>query len=458
MVDYGNLDEIDAALPFTRVFQKVFLEKYWQKRPLLIRQAIPLFQSPVEPEELAGLVLDGEEVTARIILERDGKQPWEVKYGPFQEEDFLSLPKTHYTLLVPGLDRQVPAVSELLNLFPFIPRWRFDDVMASYSPEYGSVGPHSDSYDVFLLQANGRKTWEISDDARYDPDDPEAYEEGPMLRILKNWQPQAGRTLSPGDMLYLPPKVAHHGVALEKGLTYSVGFLAPKRLDLMLSYVDTISDDDDAQTRWEDPDLTLQAHHGEINVGALDKAEAALEALKQDRSHLAKWFGSHITAPKAGPDPKPLEYPMDWPEFVDTVAEVGEARFLESVRVAFVTNKTMGGAANISGLLFVNGQAAELISREAMEVAQILADTHRITMPQLEAAGVPQNSDTKAQKSDDDSEAARAEIRTLVLSLMNDGMLYFLGAEGADDEMYEDGDVEDEDEDEDGGRVEEVVF
>jgi ribosomal protein L16 Arg81 hydroxylase len=156
---------------------------------------------------------------------------------------------------------QVPAVADVLDLFAFLPRWRVDDVMISYCAVHGSVGPHSDNYDVFLLQAGGPKRWGISADPKYDPDDEEAHEQGPMVRVLKDWAPQAQRLVRAGDMLYLPPRVAHHGVATEAGQTLSVGALAPRHEELMMSYVETLSAEAEAMIhspRWTDPDLALQ--------------------------------------------------------------------------------------------------------------------------------------------------------------------------------------------------------
>ncbi|KAK3285753.1 hypothetical protein CYMTET_6655 [Cymbomonas tetramitiformis] len=256
--EFGDLDEVNLELSSESLdFFDHFLEHYWQKRPLLIRQAIPDFSSPVEADDLAGLACDSE-VSSRIILEKDGSEPWELRHGPFDEEDFFALPETHWSLLVEGADRFVPPIAELLDLFTFIPRWRCDDIMVSYSPEGGSVGPHSDNYDVFLLQANGAKSWAVNAAAHFHPDDFDAHEEGLEVRILKDFSAEAQRVLQPGDVLYLPPRVAHHGVTLQEGMTYSVGFLAPKHQDLLTSYINSARPTAEVK-RWEDPWLKLQA-------------------------------------------------------------------------------------------------------------------------------------------------------------------------------------------------------
>ncbi len=136
-----------------------FLNEYWQKKPCVIRQAFQNFESPISPEELAGLACE-KEVHSRLVLEKGGTKPWQLKYGPFEEADFLSLPKTHYSLLVSECEKWVPEFADLIDQFKFIPSWRIDDLMVSYAPPGGSVGPHSDEYDAFLLQAEGHRHWQ----------------------------------------------------------------------------------------------------------------------------------------------------------------------------------------------------------------------------------------------------------------------------------------------------------
>ena len=176
-----------------------------QKRPLLIRGAIPGFECPVDADELAGLACDGE-AEARIITQTgDAAKPWTLRSGPFTEADIATLTaEDNYTLVVNGVDRLVPPVADLVELLPFLPRWRIDDVQISYAPAGGSVGPHSDQYDVFLLQAGGRKAWAISDEARYRPANAEAFIPDIDVAVLKEFTPQTRWELAPGDMLCAP--------------------------------------------------------------------------------------------------------------------------------------------------------------------------------------------------------------------------------------------------------------
>lgn len=190
-----------------------FLRDYWQRKPLLVRQAIPDFESPLSADELAGLSLE-ESVESRIVLEH-GKTPWEMRRGPFQEEDYQHLPEQDWTLLVQAVDQFVPEVAQLLEQFRFLPSWRIDDVMISYAAPGGGVGPHFDNYDVFLLQGHGRRRWKVGQMCSSDS----PLREHADLRILADFEQSDEWVLEPGDMLYLPPRLAHYGIAEDECMT-----------------------------------------------------------------------------------------------------------------------------------------------------------------------------------------------------------------------------------------------
>ena len=237
-----------------------FLANYWQKKPLLIRQALPGFESVISPEELAGLAMEPG-VHSRLVIEKDAEQPWQLSYGPFDEERFTSLPPSHYSLLVSECEKWIPELRELLDQFTFIPRWRIDDLMISYAPDQGSVGPHIDEYDVFLIQAQGRREWMIESGARECPE----LIEGLDLAILREFDPDQRWVLEPGDLLYLPPKIPHHGVALGDGcMNYSVGFRAPSVGDVMDSFLLEAGDRGLTDRRYGDPDLLTPRDPAEI--------------------------------------------------------------------------------------------------------------------------------------------------------------------------------------------------
>jgi len=274
------------------ISSREFLRDYWQKKPLLIRQAIPDFQSPIDPDELAGLALE-EEVESRLIIE-NGERPWELRRGPFAEDEFSKLPETEWTLLVQAVDQFVPEVGELLEHFRFLPSWRIDDVMISYAAPGGSVGPHFDNYDVFLLQGHGKRHWKIGQ--MCDTESPLL--EHADLRILADFQGGEEWTLEPGDMLYLPPRLAHWGVAVDDCLTYSVGFRAPSAAEVLTHFTDFLSQFMSDEERYTDADAQPVSDPHQIQHDALDRLKALLAEHMGDERLLLTWFGQFMTEPR----------------------------------------------------------------------------------------------------------------------------------------------------------------
>jgi 50S ribosomal protein L16 3-hydroxylase len=277
-----------------------FLRRYWQKRPLLVRAAFPGFRDPLTPRELARLACEGG-VESRLVLERGQAGPWQVIEGPQDPRRLGRLPKTRWTLLVQGVDRQVPAVSDLLDHFRFLPGWRVDDVMVSVAPRLGSVGPHVDSYDVFLVQGRGRRRWRIATKTTAD------YRPGLDLRVLRRFCPEDEWVLEPGDMLYLPPGVAHHGVALEECLTYSIGFRAPSGVELAGGLLERLVRAPAPQARYRDPGLRVPRHSGEIPAVARRAMRRLLDAElgRVKGSGFDRLVGELLTEPRdAGRSPR----------------------------------------------------------------------------------------------------------------------------------------------------------
>ncbi len=310
-----------------------FLERYWQKRPLLIRGAMPGFRDPLSPEELAGLACEPE-VESRLVLERDGPYPWQLRYGPFEEREFLALPESHWTLLVQDVDKQAPDLAAgIVEPFRFIPNWRIDDLMISYAPAQGSVGPHVDDYDVFLLQGMGRRRWQISTQ----PIAGDNFLPETALRIMREFMPEQEWILEPGDMLYLPPRVAHHGVALESCLTYSIGFRAPSQRELVISYVDFLLEDIDPDIRYRDPELRPQENPGAIGAAALTKIKTLLrQRLAGDDELIESWFGRYITEPKPSFSVEPDETPWNEQELKAHLKQGGQIERNPGSRFAYI--------------------------------------------------------------------------------------------------------------------------
>jgi 50S ribosomal protein L16 3-hydroxylase len=345
-----------------------FLRDHWQQKPLLIRNPWAAWRNPLEPDDLAGLACE-EGVESRLIVQKP--KAWKVEPGPIPEKRFGKLGKAPWTLLVQAVDHHVPDVAALIAPFRFIPNWRIDDVMVSYASDGGGVGPHFDQYDVFLVQGLGTRRWQVGglcdDDTELLPHDD--------LRLLASFEPTDEWLLEPGDMLYVPPRFAHNGVAVgDDCMTYSIGFRAPSRSELIAHYVDDVlaglSDDD----RYRDPGLAVQENPGEITADALANLHGMVIEKLTDPAAFARWFGEHNSTPK---------YPdIDWaPEESVSVDELrarlaaGEALHRNPAsRFSFV-RKGEGV------LLFVDGECFEC-KGEVGVFAELLCATEQFAMIQ----------------------------------------------------------------------------
>ncbi len=275
-----------------------FLRDHWQKKPLLIRNPWREWTNPIEPDDLAGLACE-EGVEARIITRK--RDRWTVEHGPFAESRLQRPGKSPWTLLVQAVDQHVPDVAALIAPFRFIPNWRIDDVMVSYAVDGGGVGPHFDQYDVFLIQGAGRRRWRLGGAC----DATTALMPNDDVRLLAHFEATDDWILEPGDILYVPPGIAHDGVAIgDDCMTYSVGFRAPSRGDLIEGWSAAIVDEAQADEHYADPDLQLQGNVGEISAAAMDRLHAMVTDALRDRESFARWFGCYNSASK---------YPdLDW--------------------------------------------------------------------------------------------------------------------------------------------------
>jgi 50S ribosomal protein L16 3-hydroxylase len=248
--------------------QREFLRRHWQKRPLCIRNAVPHFTGAVHERQLLRLARR-DDVESRIVQRRGRK--WETAHGPFTS---IAPRRTNWTLLVSGVNLHEPRADALLRRFDFIPQARLDDVMVSYATPGGGVGPHVDSYDVFLLQGSGRRRWTVWEASR------KTYDCGP------------------GDMLYLPPGVKHDGVALEPCFTYSIGFRAPRGTELGAAFLDWLHERGLPDARYRDPRLAATGSPGRIPEGMIDFAAATLGRIRWSRADVATFLGEYLSMPK----------------------------------------------------------------------------------------------------------------------------------------------------------------
>jgi 50S ribosomal protein L16 3-hydroxylase len=267
----------------------LFLRRHWQKRALLVRDAIPGVGGLVSRPELLRLACR-DDVESRLVHRERGR--FSLAQGPFRASDFKSLPARGWTLLVQGVNLHLPAADALLRRFAFIPYARLDDLMISYAVPGGGVGPHADSYDVFLLQGEGRKRWRIghSSNAAAKPRTP--------LKLIAHFRPDSAWTVGPGDMLYLPPSLAHDGVALDPCTTYSIGFRAPSAHELATSFLDWLRDQIALEGRYSDPDLKPAREPARIGAAMRAQCASALGGIRWNRSSADAFLGCYLTEPK----------------------------------------------------------------------------------------------------------------------------------------------------------------
>ncbi len=266
-----------------------FLDTAWQRKAVLIKAALPNFECPLDGNDLAGLACE-DDVDSRIIIE--AKDGWELRNGPFQESEFATLPKSHWTLLVQGVDQYLPELADLMAQFRFLPRWRTEDIMVSYATDGGNVGPHYDQYDVFLVQGSGRRRWKIG--GHCSPDTP--LHSHPQLKLLQNFECEEEFLLEAGDILYVPPGVAHWGVAEgDDCMTLSVGFRAPSETALLGDFCDEIASRGDESRRYRDPQLSADSNPGEILPAVHAQLKQLLLKQLNDDALLARWFGEMMT-------------------------------------------------------------------------------------------------------------------------------------------------------------------
>lgn len=347
--DLPNLSNLPECLPGGMPVD-AFLRDWWRKKPLLIRNAFPDFESPITPEELAGLALE-EETVSRLILERGGDYPWQLRHGPFEEEDFANLPETHWTLLVQEVDRWVPGVEALFERFRFAPAWRLDDVMVSYAPDGGNVGAHVDRYDVFLIQGLGRREWRIG--ANPLPVEEEVSAPDLDVDMLADFAADETLVLEQGDMLYLPPRVAHHGIALGPCMTFSVGFRAPGHAEYLDAVLRRAIMDADPLGSLSGSESAPPGHPGRIGQDVLDR----LYNLVWDSltvSVLAEAFGALVTESRRGEELAAAEREWTGEELAEALRAGAELVRVAPNRFAFIEQRD-GRAA-----LFAHGETYSL--------------------------------------------------------------------------------------------------
>jgi len=387
----------DLQHPLGETSVEDFLKHYWQKKPLVIRNAFPdlqsSLQSPISADELAGLACE-DHVNARLVIEKNGNKNWQVEFGPFQEDRFSELPESGWSLLVSDVEKHFPESKFLLNAFRFIPDWRIDDLMISYAPTGSSVGAHTDAYDVFLVQLSGQRLWKISE--HYSPE----VLNDTDLSILKTFTAEQEWQLNAGDMLYLPPNVAHHGIAQEYKnqdgieehcMTASIGFRAPSIKAMASDYIHFVGENTQSNDRYRDTTPIIPSHHAEITE---DTVSQFIEFLKQglplEREQVKQWVGQYCSDNKA---------------FEDITVELAETQYK---KLPNLSNQSYLSQSPYSHFLFSHGDktASLFVDGTSHTVsktfAEIICNEDRIEIQALQ----------KNMSTDD---------ATVLLSLLNNG-------------------------------------
>jgi 50S ribosomal protein L16 3-hydroxylase len=357
--------DVTQALPLLGgISPRVSMKRYWQKKPLLVRQAVPGFKPLLDRGQLFELAANEDAQTRMVIHEPGSKPGWRFKHGPFQRRALPPLKQPGWTILVQGVDLHHERVHALMNQFRFVPDARLDDLMISFATDGGGVGPHYDSYDVFLLQALGQRRWRIGrqKDLSLQPDVP--------LKILAHFEPEVEYVLEPGDLLYLPPRYAHDGIAEGECMTYSIGFRIPNRAELARELLQRLAEDAEEAVGvrlYRDPDQPAVDQAAEIPGRMLEFAQDALQDALQDSRALARGLGEYLTEPK----------PNVWFEArAESVADT-QALKTQGIRLDRRT-RMMFDAHHI----FINGESFSASGRDAT-LMRVLANERVLLAPDV---------------------------------------------------------------------------
>jgi 50S ribosomal protein L16 3-hydroxylase len=333
---------------FTAITKDAFLKTIWQQKPYVFSQAMPELIDLIDGNELAGLACE-EEAESRIIFGREKTGEWTCQQGPFNEEQFANLPERNWTLLVQGMDQWVDEVRDILQVFSFLPQWRLEDIMASYAPIGGGVGPHFDYYDVFLIQVSGTREWRLGQCC----DEATSLQDNDQVKLLAEFATEETHQLQAGDMIYIPAGKAHWGVASSKDcITFSVGFRAPSEKELLSTVFDNMIDSLSDHHRYKDNVASIDEHPAKINRAVHRQLAEFISTLSVEKlQHAAQQaFGEQVTGPRYAPMGELL--PIGREELEDVIAELIKAK--EDLAIVILAHSRLAFS---DEQLFVNGEA-----------------------------------------------------------------------------------------------------
>ncbi|MBD8182755.1 MULTISPECIES: ribosomal protein uL16 3-hydroxylase [Pantoea] len=336
-----------------------FIQRYWQKRPVVLKRGFKNFVDPLSPDELAGLAMENE-VDSRLVSHQDGK--WQVSHGPFESYDHLG--ENNWSLLVQAVNHWHEPSAALMRPFRFLPDWRVDDLMVSFAVPGGGVGPHFDQYDVFIIQGAGRRRWRVGEKVPLKQHCPH-----PDLLQVEPFDAIIDEEMEPGDILYIPPGFPHEGYSLENALNYSVGFRAPSGRELISGFADYALANELGSLRFSDPDVPARDCPSQILPQEIEGVRQLMLDVVNQPEQFSQWFGEFISQSRHELDVAPPEPPYQPDEIYDALQQGDTLSRLGGLRVL-----TIGDA------VYVNGERVECSHPDVMAV---LARHYRITLDDL---------------------------------------------------------------------------
>jgi len=341
-----------------------FLEQYWQKKPLLIRQGLANFEDPITADELAGLAME-EQIESRLVSQKDGQ--WQAQHGPFEDYDHLG--ESHWSLLIQGVDHWDENVDALLTQFRFLPNWRIDDVMVSFATPGGGVGPHVDNYDVFIIQGSGKRHWQVGSNEELK----EVIADQALLHV-EAFEPIIDVELNPGDILYIPPGFPHQGIAIEPSMSFSVGYRTCAKSHLFSGLADYLIDNQLGKDMVVDPQRDATQTPGLIDDNDFDNLTQSLHEMLDDQAMLTDFYGKYLSSAKHELAIDDEQEPFESQDILDILTSQPLLR-LGGLRCMYFDKPWALDD------LYINGEKYTLTSLSP--ALRLLADTNILTQSQL---------------------------------------------------------------------------
>ncbi len=356
------------VIDFKTLDVETFLQQYWQQKPVLLRGALAPFEDLLSPDELAGLASEPM-VESRLIAKQQDK--WQAQSGPFESYEHLG--NKDWTLVVQAADNWSDEVAQLANAFDFLPDWRRDDVMISFATEGGSVGPHIDNYDTFICQGSGARHWRVGDKG-----DHQQFSAHELLLHVQSFDAIIDAELAPGDVLYIPPGYPHEGISLCPSMSFSVGYRTESAKDMLSALADFLIDHDLSNQLLSDPKRAKSQHPGLVSADDLAAIKAHLQSVLDDDALLARFAGSHLSAPKHALDAPEEPFVYDEQEIKGLLLEQPLIR-LGGLRCHYLESSVE------AGYFYVNGEECRL-EPHLSDVIKQLCNCQQLTAELLDSA------------------------------------------------------------------------